>query len=68
MRHPPADRPLRWEQFFKTLYLRYEERYVLRSAPDLKGLTRRLVWSPESSAFKAEGLPVELDYEPRLSN
>jgi hypothetical protein len=64
---PPADSPLRWEQFFKTLYLRYDERYVL-SAPDLQHLTRRLAWSPESPAFVAEGgQPAELDYEPRLA-
>jgi hypothetical protein len=64
---PPADSPLRWEQFFKTLYLRHDERYVL-SAPDLQRLTRRLAWSPESPAFRTEGgKPDELDYEPRLA-
>ena len=63
---PPADSPLRWEQFFKTLYLRHDERYVL-SAPDLQHLTRRLAWSPESPAFAAAGgRPAGLDYEPRL--
>ncbi len=65
---PPADSPLRWEQFFKTLYMRHDERFVL-SAPDLQHLTRRLAWSPESPAFAAAGgRPAGLDYEPRLTD
>lgn len=66
---PPQDSPLRLEQFFSTLYLRYEERYLF-GAPDLKSVTRRIEWAPSSPAFANEGaegvsLPI-LDYEVRL--
>jgi len=67
---PPHDSPLRLEQFFQTLYLRYEERY-LYGAPELKAITQRLIWSPASSVFShaegaASGFPA-LDYTPRLA-
>lgn len=63
---PPMDSPLRLERFFKTLYTRYDERYVT-SAPDLKRVTRRVEWSPRSPACEAApGKPV-LGYEIRLS-
>lgn len=66
---PPHDSPLRLEQFFSTLYLRYEERYVF-GAPDLKSVTRRLEWAPTSPAFANEGdegsTSPTLDYEVRL--
>ena len=66
---PPVDSPLRIEQFFQALYLRYEERYLF-GAPDLKPITRRLEWAPGSPALSAP-LPGEapypvLDYEVRL--
>lgn len=63
---PPLDSPLRLEQFFKTLYLRYDERFVY-SAPDLKGVTRRLEWSPASPAFaerKAQNFEIRLEGAP----
>ena len=44
--YPAIDSPLRLERFFETLYLRYDERFVY-AAPDLKGVTQRLEWSPE---------------------
>jgi len=47
---PPHDSPLRLEQFFQTLYLRYEERY-LYGAPELRTITQRLAWSPASPVF-----------------
>lgn len=47
---PKADSPLRIEQFFDTIYLRYDERYVY-AAPDLKHTTSRIEWSPESPAL-----------------
>jgi hypothetical protein len=47
---PPPDSPLRIEQFFQTLYLRYDERYVY-AAPDLKRITSRNEWSPASPAL-----------------
>jgi hypothetical protein len=57
------------DQFFQTLYLRYEERYVY-GAPSLKQITQRLAWSPESPVLirdlSTSGFPV-LDYEPRLN-
>ena len=67
---PPLDSPLRIEQFFQTLYLRYEERYLL-GAPDLKSVTRRLDWDIESPALMAPGnaedeLYPEIDYDARL--
>jgi hypothetical protein len=46
--YPTADSPLRLERFFETLYLRYDGRYY--SAPDLKSVTRRREWSPNSPA------------------
>jgi hypothetical protein len=66
---PPQDSPLRLEQFFQALYLRYEERYVF-GAPDLKSVTRRLEWASRSPAFETALLdeapyPV-LDYEVRF--
>jgi hypothetical protein len=67
---PPADSPTRIEQFFQTLYLRYDERFVY-GAPELKSLTRRLEWSPTSPVFdlsapESAGYP-ELDCMPRLA-
>lgn len=67
---PARDSPLRIEQFFQTLYLRYEERYVY-GAPDLKAITRRLEWARESPivAGSSEVNPdmPRLDYELRLA-
>lgn len=67
---PPHDSPLRLEQFFQTLYLRYEERY-LYGAPELRAITQRLAWSPASPVFShTENKPSEfpeLDYDPRLA-
>lgn len=60
--YPDQTSPLRIEQFFGALYLRYDERYVY-SAPDLKRVTGRIEWSADSPALQA---PRELDYEPRL--
>lgn len=67
---PPPDSPLQLEQFFQTLYLRYEERY-LYGAPELKAVTQRLAWSPISPVFshaesEVSGFPA-LDYAPRLA-
>lgn len=66
---PPEGSPLRLEQFFQTLYLRYEERFLI-GAPDLKSVTRRIEWAPESPAFtqlavESSALPV-LDFAPRF--
>lgn len=64
--YPTEDSPLRIERFFETLYQRYDERYVY-SAPDLKRITRRREWSPDSPAFKAAGGQPALDYAARIS-
>ena len=69
--YPTADSPLRVEQFFDTLYMRYDERYVY-SAPDLKSVTRRREWSPESRALTRDHLSTmfpasTLDYLPRIA-
>ena len=58
---PPFDSPLRLERFFRTLYRHYDERNVV-SAPNLAARNRRLEWSPDSPAFRAEARP-EPDYE-----
>lgn len=68
---PPEGSSLRIERFFQTLYLRYEERYLL-GAPDLKSVTKRLEWNPESPVFKQTG-PADdpfpwLDYDPRTES
>jgi hypothetical protein len=68
--YPTTDSPLRLEDFFETLYLRYDERYVF-SAPDLKSVTRRREWSADSPVFDpnlAQTFPVgKLDYQPRIA-
>jgi hypothetical protein len=62
---PALDSPLRFEQFFKTLYLRYDERYVY-SAPDLKTVTVRKEWSDKSPLLQHE-LCKSLDYQIRTT-
>ncbi len=62
---PPAESPLRIEDFFPTLYLRYDERYVF-GAPDLKSVTGRLCWNEDSPAFKVEALKGA-GYAPRIA-
>jgi hypothetical protein len=60
--YPEEQSPLRFEHFFDTLYLRYDERFVT-SAPDLASKTRRLEWAPDSPALTE----LTLDYEARVS-
>lgn len=64
---PPRESPLRLEQFFQALYLRYDERYVY-SAPLLKGVTERLQWSTLSTAFDQEKGVSGLDYSARYGS
>jgi hypothetical protein len=64
---PPPDSPLRMEQFFSALYLRYDERYVF-SAPDLKPITRRVGWSADSPALSLRSRSPSLDYSPRATD
>ncbi len=63
---PPDDSPLRIERFFQSVYLRYDERFVY-AAPDLKRVTGRVEWSPDSPAFDG-GRCADLDYEPRWAD
>jgi hypothetical protein len=62
---PGADSPLRIEQFFKTLYLRYDERFVY-AAPDIKNVTQRLEWAPASPALQP-GAGPEIDFPVRFA-
>lgn len=62
---PAADSPLRIEQFFNTLYLRYDERFVY-AAPDIKNVTQRLEWAPASPALQP-GTGPEIDFPIRLA-
>lgn len=66
---PPQDSPLRLEQFFQALYLRYDERYVY-AAPDLKSVTRRREWAEGSPALSNTihaTTRAGLGYEPRIA-
>ena len=67
---PPADSPLKIDNFFKTIYACYDERYVY-GAPDLKSITLREAWSGASPVFDSSLIQrhqiPELDYSPRLS-
>lgn len=64
--YPNEHSRLRLEHFFDTLYLRYDERFVL-SAPDLKSVTQRLEWSPGSAALAGLTAIPQLDYNARTS-
>ena len=61
--YPEEQSPLRFERFFDTLYLRYDERFVT-SAPDLARKTRRLEWAADSPALKE----LAFDYIARLAS
>jgi hypothetical protein len=67
---PTPESHLRFEQFFETIYRRYDERFLF-GAPDLTGTTFRRMWSPESPAFQpSDLLPSHslegMDFEPRV--
>lgn len=64
--YPTHESPLRLDRFFETIYLRYDERYVY-SAPDLKSVTRRREWSPDSPALSALPDGLTLDYDARIA-
>jgi hypothetical protein len=63
---PTAGSGIRIENFFSTLYARYDERFVF-SAPVLGKVTRRLEWLSSSSVFGPDGITAALGYEPRRS-
>jgi hypothetical protein len=58
--YPDASSKLDISGFFERLYQQYDERFVY-GAPSLASVTRRLEWSPESTA-----LALAPDYESRL--
>lgn len=66
---PPPDSPLRADAFFKSIYERYDERYVY-GAPDLKAVTARAEWSEKSTVFEPETMQrcgiTEFDFDPRI--
>lgn len=71
---PPKESPLRYERFFKTIYQRYDERFVF-AAPILvkRNVTPRIEWDSNSPLFNADLLKQhvdapQLDYEPRISS
>lgn len=63
---PAEDSPLRFEQFFKLLFLRYDERFVY-SAPRLRNLTRRCEWDQDSPVLADERCST-LNYEIRTTS
>ena len=66
---PPSDSPLRLEQFFATLYQRYEERFVYGAAllAD-RGITRRHEWDAASPVFSDAAGSPKLDFIPRIAS
>jgi len=60
---PPLTGTLAMDGFFDQLYRAYDERYVY-GAPDLRKVTARIEWLPDSPALLMP--PLGLDYEPRL--
>lgn len=64
---PPRDSTVLFRDFFRTLYRRYEERFVF-NAPALGTVTRRNYWSSESPVFGLMGLPTPPDYEASISS
>lgn len=60
--YPDDASPLRFERFFDTLYLRYDERFVT-SAPDLAARTRRIEWAADSPAW----MKLDMDYVARVA-
>jgi hypothetical protein len=63
---PEPDSTAHFKTFFRTLYTRYDERFVY-NAPDLLGVTARRQWSHDSSALKNFDSAV-FGYEPRIAD
>jgi hypothetical protein len=59
--YPATSSGLDVDGFFQRLYSQYDERFHY-GAPSLSSVTRRLEWSPESTALRS----VDPDYEVRL--
>lgn len=63
---PPPGSRVRLDQFFNTLYRRYDERFVV-GAPTLATRTRRRVWDPDSAILQDSTL-AESDYPMRTGD
>lgn len=48
---PTTESPLRWHDFFSTVYGQYDLRFIYQ-APALEKVTRRLEWSPKSPVLE----------------
>lgn len=59
---PANDSPIRFDQFFRTIFDSYDLRYVY-AAPALRKTTERLLWAPDSPAFRVDGAS---EFEPRV--
>lgn len=59
---PAKDSPIRFDQFFQTIFNSYDLRYVY-AAPALRKTTERLFWAPDSPAFGVDGAA---EFEPRV--
>lgn len=59
---PANDSPIRFDQFFQTIFNSYDLRYV-HAAPALRKTTERLFWAPDSPAFGVDGAA---EFEPRV--
>lgn len=63
---PNSESELGIEAFFRTLYRRYDERFV-HAAPELSRVTKRLMWSSVPEALGTDG-KRELGYRERLDH
>ena len=63
---PNSESELGIEAFFRTLYRRYDERFV-HAAPELSRVTKRLMWSSVPEALGPDG-KRELGYRERLDH
>ena len=61
--YPRADSILNFASFFPSIYRHYDMRFVY-GAPNLRTITRRHFWHPESPALT---LPVMAEFNPRVS-
>jgi hypothetical protein len=61
--YPPTDSVLSFSNFFPAIYRQYDMRYVY-GAPNLRTVTRRHFWHPESPAL---ALPAVAECSPRIS-
>ena len=59
---PANDSPIRFDQFFQTIFNSYDLRYVY-AAPALRKATERLFWAPDSPALGVDGAA---EFEPRV--